>query len=112
MRLSVILAAAMALQMGTTVLLNWQAPANSSDPAVGYNVYRTDSGKSDWVKINRDLVPSPTYRDETVKRGRSYSYSVRSVDAKGVESAPSQPWSVTIPKKSKQKIIEPKQTSQ
>jgi hypothetical protein len=110
MRLSVILAAAIALHAGKSVVLNWHAPTNSPDAVVGYNVYRIDVPPSIWAKINRDLVRSTTYEDDTVEPGHSYSYYIRSVDAKGNESAPSNQCSVTIPEKPMQKAIGPKQT--
>lgn len=109
MRLSLILIAAMALQSGVSVVLHWNPPAKSSDAVIGYNIYRTDGGASNWVKINKDVVHSATYTDKTAERGLSYSYSIRSVDAQGHESGPSEPWSVTIPKKGK-KVIEATQS--
>ena len=112
MWLSMILAAAMALQAGVTVVLHWQPPTKSSEAVVGYNVYRTDGASSAPVKINSSVLHSATYKDKSVQRGQSYSYSIRSVDAKGNESAPSAPWSVTIPKNSKQKVIEATQGRQ
>lgn len=112
MWLSVFLAAAMALQGGVSVVLHWQPPATSPDAVVGYNVYRTDGASTAWVKINSKPVHSATYKDKTVQRGQSYSYSIRSVDGKGKESDPSAPWSVTIPKNSKQKVIEATQSRQ
>jgi fibronectin type 3 domain-containing protein len=111
MSLSVILAAAMALQAGTSVVLNWHAPAKSPEAVVGYNVYRQDGPSSGWVKINTSLVHTARYKDETVQRGHSYSYYIRSVDAKGNESAGSSPWTVKIPKKAKRNVKEAKQTS-
>lgn len=106
MWLSAMLPGAIALQAGISVVLNWQAPPKSADAVAGYNIYRMNSASSAWVRINKKLVHSATYKDKTVQRGQSYSYSIRSVDAKGDESAPSSPWSVTIPKTSKQKVIE------
>ena len=108
MSLSLILTAMLALQAGTSVLLHWQVPANPSAQVVGYNVYRQDTPSAPWVKINTSLVPSAQDKDETVRRGHSYSYSVRSVDEKGNESAPSQPWSVKVPKKAK-KLLQARQ---
>lgn len=110
MWLSMILAAAMALQAGVSVLLHWEPPSQSRDAVVGYNVYRTDGASSTWVKINRKLVRSAQYKDKTVRPGQSYSYAIRSVDANGKESGPSSPWSVSIPEKSKQKVIEASQS--
>ena len=111
MRLSVIFAAALALQT-VSVQLNWRAPEKSSEAVVGYNVYRANAGSSAWVKINKKPVPTPAYKDESVQRGHSYSYSIRSVDAKGHESERSAPWSVTIPKNAKQKVVEAGESKQ
>lgn len=111
MCLSAILAVTMALHAGTHVLLHWRSPTKSAEAVAGYNVYRMDTASPAWVKINPKPVHSPTYMDKTVQPGGSYTYVIRSVDAKGRESAPSSPWSVTIPKGSKQKVIEPKQAA-
>ena len=111
MRLSILLAAALALQT-VSVQLNWHAPAKSSEAVVGYNVYRANAGSSAWVKINKKPVPTPAYKDESVQRGHSYSYSIRSVDAKWHESEASTPWSVTIPKNPKQKVVDADQSKQ
>ena len=106
MCLSLFLAAAMALHAASAVLLHWQAPPKSIPAVTGYNVYRQDSASAAWVKINTRPVRSPHYKDHGVLPGHSYSYSIRSLDAKGHESAPSAPWSVTIPAKGKHKLIE------
>ena len=45
MRLSILLAAALALQT-VSVQLNWHAPAKSSEAVVGYNVYRANAGSA------------------------------------------------------------------
>jgi fibronectin type 3 domain-containing protein len=112
MSLSVVFAAAMVLQT-CAVTLNWQPPAAPPGTVVGYNVYRTDAGSSKWVKINSDVVRSATYKDGTVQHGHSYSYYVRSVNAKGNESEPSKQWSVTVPKeKPDQKANDAKQAKQ
>lgn len=85
-------------QPGThTVQLSWNAPASTSDPVVGYHVYRATSGGSDYTL----LVPAPdtqtSYDDTTVKSGAKYDYIVKSVDSDGVESAASNSTSVAIP---------------
>lgn len=112
MMLSMILAVALALQSGVRVVLHWQPPAKSSDAVVGYNVYRMDTATSVWVRINKKPVRSPAYTDQTAQRGHAYSYSIRSVDSQGKESAPSNPWSVNVPKNASRKVIEAKRPSQ
>lgn len=108
MWLSAMLAVTMALHAGTRVVLHWRPPAKSAEAVAGYNVYRMDTASPAWVKINPRLVHSPTYTDKRVQPGGSYTYVIRSVDDKGLESAPSSPWSVKVPKGSKQKVIEAK----
>jgi hypothetical protein len=63
--------------------LSW-APNLDSDLA-GYYVYRTADGGAP-VKLNKQLVTVPSYRDENVKTGKTYVYSVSAVDLRGNES--------------------------
>lgn len=62
--------------------------------AIGYNVYRsTDPSlpKDRWEKLNPTPLPDNRFRDSTPKvRGATYYYYVVSVNAYGVESAPSE----------------------
>lgn len=76
--------------------LTWTAPASSSDPVAGYNVYRAVSGSSSYQLLNSGSA-STTYADTTVVNGTSYSYYVESVDSSGNQSAPSNIYSVAIP---------------
>lgn len=75
----------------TQVNLTWQAPVNSPDPIVGYNIYRSPSGASSFAIINAAEIPSSTtaYSDPTVIAGQSYDYVIECVDAAGVQSGPS-----------------------
>ena len=52
----------------------------------GYNVYRREEGGA-AVKVNKELVKTPAYRDTDVASGKSYLYSVSAVDVRGNESA-------------------------
>jgi hypothetical protein len=71
------------------------APVTSADLA-GYNVYRSEaSGKT--IKLNSELIKTPAYRDTAVTPGTTYSYSVTAVDARGNESAKSEPANETAP---------------
>lgn len=75
------------------------APVTSADLA-GYNVYRTEaSNTSDRsaVKLNSELVKSPSYRDSAVTPGKTYSYSVSAVDGRGNESPRSDVASESVP---------------
>lgn len=82
------------------------APVTTADLA-GYNVYRSESNaagetkepeaKQAMIKLNSDLVKSPSYRDLTVKPGRVYNYAVSTVDVRGNESEKSEPASEPVP---------------
>ncbi|HWR17109.1 MAG TPA: hypothetical protein VN577_19930 [Terriglobales bacterium] len=74
--------------------LTW-APNLEADLA-GYNVYRREGG-AQAVKINAEVVPTPSFRDANVQPGREYFYSVAAVDARGNESAKSEETSEKVP---------------
>jgi hypothetical protein len=76
--------------------LSWNAPTSSSDPVAGYNIYRL-MGTGSFVLINSSPDSAVAYGDSTVVSGATYSYEVKSVDASGVESAPSNQITLTIP---------------
>jgi len=77
--------------------LSWDAPSSSTDPVVGYNVYRAVSGSSTYALLNPSVDALTTYVDNNVLVGTSYDYIVESVDASGVESVPTSPIVVPIP---------------
>jgi TonB family protein len=62
----------------------------------GYNVYRREADGTP-VKINAELLTSPWFEDHDVQSGRTYSYSVASVDTGGNESPHSLEASKTAP---------------
>ena len=75
------------------------APVTSADLA-GYNVYRsttTGVAVEQMVKLNSDLVKSPSYRDSAVASGNTYTYSVSAVDVRGNESQRSEETSEPVP---------------
>ena len=80
-------------------------PANSIDlswssvtGAVGYNVYRSTTSGSGYVKINGQTpVISTSYVDQNTIPGTTYYYVVTSVDSAGKESAYSKEASATEP---------------
>jgi fibronectin type 3 domain-containing protein len=80
-----------------SVTLTWDAPVSSPDPVAGFNVYRTSSGGTSYQLLNTGLDSLTTYVDYAVQSGLTYTYLVRSVDAQGVESAPSNTTTATIP---------------
>lgn len=79
------------------VELSWDAPTSSIDPVAGYNVYRAPSGSADFQLLNSSDDIESANVDSTVQSGQRYAYIVESVDASGVESAPSRVFSVAIP---------------
>jgi hypothetical protein len=79
------------------VNLTWDAPASSTDPVAGYNVYRSPSGSSTYQLVSSVSNSQLAYIDNNVQVGQVYNYIVESVDASGNESVPSNMASVTIP---------------
>jgi len=69
--------------------LTWQAPVASTDPVVGYNVYRALGTSGTYAVLNTQPVTATAYIDGTVALATSYSYQVKSVDAQGNQSVPS-----------------------
>jgi hypothetical protein len=75
------------------------APVTNADLA-GYNVYRSEANGAageKTVKLNAELVKSPSYRDFAVASGKTYTYSVSAVDVRGNESQRSEPTSEPVP---------------
>lgn len=79
-----------------SVDLSWNAPTGSTNPVVGYNLYRSIGGGSLQL-LNSSPVLQTVYVDNGVVSGSVYNYIAKSVDANGVESAPSNQIAVTIP---------------
>jgi hypothetical protein len=77
--------------------LTWNAPADSTDPIAGYNVYRASSGTSAYQRLNGAPEPATTYSDAGVQSGQNYDYVVKTVDTAGNESGPSNVTTVGIP---------------
>src|SRR6266849_8066463 len=71
------------------------APVTNADLA-GYNVYRSEANAT-AVKLNSELVKSPSYRDSAVASGKTYTYSVSAVDVRGNESPRSEETSEAVP---------------
>jgi hypothetical protein len=82
---------------GYEVQLTWDAPSSTTDPAVGYNIYRAVNGSASYTLLNSSVNAPTTYTDTTVQDGTSYTYEVTSVDASGVQSAPSNTYTAAIP---------------
>jgi hypothetical protein len=80
-----------------SISLNWDAPSGSTDPVAAYNVYRSTDGGASFTKLNTSPDTQADYSDTTVQSGASYVYQVTSVDASGVESAPSNQFPLSVP---------------
>jgi fibronectin type 3 domain-containing protein len=76
-----------------SVTISWMA---STSHVAGYNVYRS-SPPGVPVKLTIKPVSGAQYMDKTVETGQTYSYSVTSVDFKGIKSKPSANITVTVP---------------
>jgi hypothetical protein len=71
------------------------SPVTDADLA-GYNIYRRDHDATP-IKINSELIKSPSYRDNAVASGNQYLYSVSALDVRGNESARSEEAGETVP---------------
>jgi len=79
------------------VELSW---AISPEPDLaGYYVYRSEQPGTPGLRLNHDLLLSPTFRDISVQAGRRYIYQVTAVDRAGNESPLSGAVSAEVPAK-------------
>ncbi len=69
---------------------------NTEPDLAGYNVYR-HTGDEPPVKINSELVKTPSFRDSNVQPGTKYFYAVSAVDLRTNESGKSEETSETVP---------------
>ncbi len=76
--------------------LTW-APNMESDLS-GYNIFRRVAG-GESVRLNKQLVPVPSFRDDNVIPGKTYFYSVSAVDARSNESPRSAETAEPVPDK-------------
>jgi fibronectin type 3 domain-containing protein len=77
--------------------LTWSAPAPTSDPVAGYNVYRAPGGTTSYQRLNSSPVGSTNYTDSAVTSGQAYVYIVKSVDYSGAESSASNASTASVP---------------
>lgn len=77
-----------------TVALSW-IPSTSS--VAGYNVYRSTTNGTGYVRINASLVSVLAYTDSTVLNGTTYYYVTTAVDSAGLESPFSNQATAVIP---------------
>lgn len=78
-----------------SVALSW-TPSNSPDIA-SYNIYRSTSPNTGYVKIGSVNVPSAAYTDNSVTDGVTYYYVATAVNTTGEESTHSNQATAPIP---------------
>lgn len=76
-------------QSGAIVELSWSI--NVEPDLAGYRVYRSEQEGARGQLLTQDLLPTPVYRDTSIRFGHRYSYVVTAVDRAGNESQPSSP---------------------
>ena len=76
-----------------TVDLTW----NSSNNAVGYNVYRGSVSGGPYSIVNSSLDGTTAYTDNTVASGQTYYYVATAVDGNSNESAYSTEAQAVVP---------------
>ncbi len=77
-----------------SVQLSW---TSSTSTVTGYNVYRTTTSGSGYVRVNGSLVGPDDFVDTTVQSGTTYYYVTTAVDASGEESSYSNEATAIIP---------------
>ncbi len=82
-------------QAGAGVELSW-AISPEADVA-GYHVYRSEQSDTPGERVNREILPSPAFRDISMVAGKTYYYRVSAIDRAGNESAPSAVIQIDIP---------------
>lgn len=69
----------------TTIDLAWTV--NSESDIAGYNIYRSTTTGSGYVKVNASLVNTGIYEDKGLSESTTYFYVVTAVDTSGNESS-------------------------
>ena len=90
-------AQALAAPTSHEVSLTWQAPAGSSDAVDSYQVERAVAGSTSYSVVGTATGASTSFTDTSVSSGKSYTYEIRSVDANGNTSSPSNAVTLSIP---------------
>lgn len=78
-----------------TIDLAWDP--NSEPDLAGYNIYRSDTSGSGYLRLNSNLIPDPFYVDDTVVAGQTYYYVVTAVNLSALESGPSNEVMIVVP---------------
>lgn len=67
-----------------SVKLAWNPSFETS--VAGHNVYRSNTPGGPYTRLNKSLIRSPFYTDNSAELNRTYYYSVTTVHASGEES--------------------------
>ncbi len=77
--------------------LSWDI--NQEPDLQGYWVYRSEQPDTNGQRINKQLLLTPTFRDNTAVVGKQYAYRVTAVDRSGNESPFSSPVTAELPQR-------------
>jgi hypothetical protein len=77
--------------------LSWDI--NQETDLQGYYVYRSEQPGTKGERINKQLLLTPTLRDNNVVPGKQYTYQVTAVDRSGNESPFSSPVTAAVPQR-------------
>ena len=66
-----------------TAYLNWDS---NQDQVIGYNIYRTTTSRSNYLKLNGSPLAQTYYVDKNLDADTSYYYAVTAVDSQSNES--------------------------
>jgi len=77
--------------------LSWDI--NQEPDLQGYWVYRSEQPDTNGQRINKQLLLTPTFRDNTAVVGKQYTYRVTAVDRSGNESPFSSPVTAAVPQR-------------
>jgi hypothetical protein len=82
---------------GGYIELSWDI--NQEPDLQGYWVYRSEQPGTTGQRINKELLLTPTFRDNNAVQGKQYTYRVTAVDRSGNESSLSSPVTAAVPQR-------------
>jgi hypothetical protein len=82
---------------GGHIELSWDI--NQEPDLAGYWVYRSEQPDTTGQRIHKELLLTPTFRDNTAMVGKQYTYRVTAVDRSGNESPFSSPVTAAVPQR-------------
>ncbi|XP_055900297.1 twitchin-like isoform X6 [Biomphalaria glabrata] len=78
----------------TFIEMKWEPPRDDGGaPIAGYEVERKEPKTNRWIKLNKNLITEPQFKDEKVQEGKEYEYRVYAVN----EAGPSEPSATSAP---------------